>query len=315
MLKAKEIYSQRLVQKGQCSECGGSELITDMISGEVVCFGCGRVLKETMLNQTPEWRAFTPKEKKVKTRVGPPTSYTYHDKGLSTTFQTSRDWYGKRLSAKTRQKMWRLRKWDNRAKLHLSVNRNLSQAMTELTRVADKLHLPKLVKDEAAMIYRKILYADLVRGRSIVSMMAASVYAACRFTETPRKIMEIVKASSQDRKDVTQCYRLILRELNLRMPIDEPMKYISKIASTVGLNLKVQNQAMTLLKKARKMKTVIGKSPVGLAAATLYIASVMNGERVTQKDLAEAAGITEVTVRNRYKGLSKTLSLNVEENG
>jgi transcription initiation factor TFIIB len=137
------------------------------------------------------------------------------------------------------------------------------------------------------------------------------VYAACRFTETPRKIKGIVKASSRDRKEVTRCYRLILRELDLRMPIDDPMRYVPKIASKAGLDLKVQNQAIKILQKAKKMKAVVGKSPVGIAAAALYIASVMNDEKFTQEELAKAAGVTEVTVRNRYKGLIKSLDLNV----
>jgi len=312
MLKAEETRRQSLIQEGRCPECGSSELITDKEIGEIVCFECGLVLKNIMLDQKPEWRAFTPDEKKAKTRVGPPTSYSYYDKGLSTTFQTYWDTFGKPLSPETRQKMTRLRRWDNRAKMHSSVNRNLSQAMTELDRLADKLHVPKSVKDEAAMIYRKALGEGLVRGRSINSIVAASLYAACRFTETSRNLKEILKASSRDRKEVTRCYRLILRELDLKMPIDDPVKCIPKIASKAGLDQKTQNKAIKILHEAKKVKAVTGKEPAGMAAAALYIAAFLNAEKITQTHLAEAAGVTEVTVRNRYKKLVKDLGLSLK---
>jgi transcription initiation factor TFIIB len=312
MLKTEDAYHQRLIQKGKCPECNESEFVTDSDSGELVCFNCGLVLKDVMLDQRAEWRAYTHDDVKAKARAGPPISYSYYDKGLSTTFQTSRDPYGKRLSSQTRLKMTRLRKWDNRAKVHSSINRNLSQAMTELERLADTLHLPKSVKDEAALIYRKALEAGLVRGRAIASIVAASIYAACRFTETPRKIKEIVEASSKSRKEITRCYRLVVRNLDLKMPNMNPEIYISKIASKVGLDQKTQLKAMEVLRNAKKVQAILGKGPAGIAAAALYIASHDNPKKITQKHLADAAGVTEVTVRNRYKRLVKDLQLKLK---
>jgi transcription initiation factor TFIIB len=183
--------------------------------------------------------------------------------------------------------------------------------MTELERLADKLHIPKSVKDEAALIYRKALDVGLVRGRSISAIVAASLYAACRFTETPRKLNEIVKASSKRRRDITRCYRQIVTKLDLKMPIDTPLKFIQKIALKVGLNQKTQNKAIQILRKARKEQVTSGKGPIGLAAAALYIAHRPQEGNITQCELANAAGITEVTVRNRYKGLIRSLDLNV----
>lgn len=312
MLKTDEIYHQSHIQKGRCPECNESKFVTDRDSGELVCFQCGLVLKDVMLDQNAEWRAYTQAEVRAKARAGPPISYSYYDKGLSTTFQTNREYNGKRLSPKTQLKMTRLRKWDYRTKVHASIDRNLSQAMTELEILADKLHIPKSVKDEAALTYRKALDAGLVRGRSIASIVAAAIYAACRFTETPRKITEIVKASSKNRKEITRCYRLIVKKLDLKMPIINPQIYISKIASKVGLDQKIEFKAMEIIRKAKKIKATSGKGPAGIAAAALYIASLDNTKKITQKHLADAAEVTEVTVRNRYKELIKDLELKLK---
>ncbi|MCZ2808592.1 MAG: transcription initiation factor IIB [Candidatus Bathyarchaeota archaeon] len=304
---------QRLLQLGRCPECGSEERVTDGDSGEVVCRNCGLVLRELMLNRNPEWRAFTPEERKTKVRVGSPTSLRKFDKGLSTTFQPYRDARGKTLPMKERLKMRRLRKWQIRSRMHSSAQRNLSQAMTVLTRLSDQLRIPQDVVENAALIYRKALDAGLVRGRSIKSIAAAAIYAACRLTRTPRSLNSVVEASTRDRKEISRCYRLLQRELNITMPIDEPVKYISKIASRVGLEQMTQNLAIDLLQKAKKVNAVVGKGPAGIAAAALYIASIMNGEKVTQKELAKAAGVTEVTVRNRYKGLDESLRLGLRK--
>jgi transcription initiation factor TFIIB len=280
-----------------------------METGEIACSRCGLVLQDEILDQKPEWRAFTPEETRSKARTGPPTSLRQFDKGLSTTFQPYKDSYGRALPMRERLKMMRLRKWNIRARVHSSAERNLSQAMNELTRLSDKLHIPASVEENAALIYRKALDEGLIRGRSIKSIAAAALYAACRLTRTPRSLKEIAEASTRRRKEISRCYRLLLRELDIKMPFDEPIKYVSKIASFVGLNQKTQSIAIQILQKAKKIKADIGKGPAGIAAAALYIASIMDGKKVTQKLLAKAADVTEVTVRNRYNGLDKSLGL------
>jgi transcription initiation factor TFIIB len=203
----------------------------------------------------------------------------------------------------------RLRKWNIRARIHSSIERNLSQAMNEITRLSDKLHIPSSVEENAAFIYRKALDEGLIRGRSIKSIAAASLYAACRLTRTPRNLKEIAEVSTRRRKEISRCYRMLQRELMIKMPFDEPITYVTKIASFAGLNQKTQNIAIQILQKAKKIKVDIGKGPAGIAAAALYIASKKDGKKVTQKLLAKAADVTEVTVRNRYKGLNKSLNL------
>jgi transcription initiation factor TFIIB len=297
--------------RGRCLECGSSELVTDEDSGEVVCSKCGLVVRDLLLDPKPEWRAFTPEETRSKARTGAPTSLTQFDKGLSTTFQPYRDAYGKALPMTERLKMMRLRKWNMRARVHSSAERNLSQAMNELTRLTDALHIPMSVEENAAFLYRKALDEGLIRGRSITSLAAAALYAACRLTQTPRNLKEIVEASTRSRKEISRCYRLLHRELAIRMPVDNAVKYVAKIASQAGLSQKTQNGAMDLLDEAKKQKADIGKSPAGMAAAALYIVSIRNGEKIAQRDLAKAAEVTEVTIRNRYKRLVKDLGLRV----
>jgi transcription initiation factor TFIIB len=297
----------------KCSECGGVNLVHDYDTGETVCGDCGLVLYEQMLDKGPEWRAFTQEEKASRSRVGVPTSYSVHDKGLSTAIsQVDRDAFGRKLPLATRLQMWRLRKWQIRSRVH-SIDRNLAQAMAELDRLSDKVYIPAPIKEKAAVIYRKALDKGLVRGRSIAAIAAAALYAACRGSGTPRTLREIAEASLVDKKDVARCYRLLLRELDVHMPIADPLTYVSKIAEKTGISGKTQGVAIAILREARRKRAAAGKDPMGLAAAALYIACLQNNEKKTQKDIAEAAGVTEVTVRNRYKTLKKQLNIELPE--
>jgi transcription initiation factor TFIIB len=193
--------------------------------------------------------------------------------------------------------------------VHEPVDRNFRQAFSELDRLKDKLAVGDAVIEKAAYVYRKALEKGLVRGRSISALVAAALYAACRDTETPRTLKDIANASNIKKKDVARCYRLLIRELDLRMPVVDPVKCVARIASKSGLSEKTKRKALDILKKAEEGKISAGKDPMGLAAAALYVACVMNGESKTQKDVAEAAGVTEVTIRNRYKGLKIHLKL------
>jgi len=293
--------------------CGSKLLVTDSDSGEVVCSKCGLVIEDLMLEQKPEWRAFTPEETRAKARTGPLTSLKQFDKGLATTFQPYKDTYGRSLPMRERLKMMRLHKWNIRARVHSSAERNLSQAMNELTHLSDKLHIPVSVEENAALIYRRALDKGLIRGRSIPSIAAASMYAACRLTRTPRSLNAIVEASTRSLKDISKCYRLLQRELEMNMPVDDPAKYVSKIASKLGLSQKTQNTAIHLLQEAKKRNAIVGKGPISMAAATLYIAAAMNRETITQREVAEAAGVTEVTIRNRYHDLDRLFDLGLKK--
>ena len=306
----KEVPKTHQHSVDKCPECTSKNFVHDYDTGETVCGACGLVLYEQMLDKGPEWRAFTQQEKTSRSRVGVPTSYSVHDKGLSTTIsQIDRDAFGRKLPLTTRLLMWRLRKWQIRSRVHSSTDRNLAQAMSELDRLSGKVYIPPPIKEKAAVIYRKALDKTLVRGRSIAAITAAALYAACRGSGTPRTLREIAEASLVDKKDVARCYRLLLRELEFHMPIADPLTYVSKIAEKNGISGKTQGAAIAILREARRKRAVAGKDPMGLAAAALYIACLQNNEKKTQKDIAEAAGVTEVTVRNRYKALKKQLNL------
>jgi transcription initiation factor TFIIB len=298
----------RLAEK--CPECASTNLVHDYDSGETICGDCGLVLYEQMLDKGPEWRAFTLQEKASRSRVGMPTSYSIHDKGLSTTIsQIDRDAYGRKLPLSTRLQMWRLRKWQIRSRVHSSIDRNLAQAMSELERLSSKVNISSSIKEKAALTYRKALDKGLVRGRSINSIAAAALYASCRKSGSPKTLREIAEASLVNKKDVSRCYRLMLQELDFHMPITDPLTYVSKIAEKNGVSGRTQGIAMAILRDAKKKRLSAGKDPVGMAAAALYISCQQNSEKITQKDIAEAAGVTEVTVRNRYKVLKNQLNL------
>jgi transcription initiation factor TFIIB len=185
--------------------------------------------------------------------------------------------------------------------------------MSELERLSGKVNISRPIKEKAAVIYRKALDKGLVRGRSINSIAAAALYAACRGSGTPRTLREIAEDSLVDKKDVARCYRLLLRELDVHMPISDPLTYVSKIAEKNGISGKAQGAAIAILREARRKRAAAGKDPMGLAAAALYIACLQHNEKKTQKDIADAAGVTEVTVRNRYKALKKALNLELPD--
>lgn len=262
MITIKPHHKIRRSGEDHCPECGSKNLIHDEESGEIICGGCGLVIKESMVNEGPEWRAFTPGEKESRSRVGVPISFAVHDKGLTTVIgRIGKDAYGRSIPLNTKLQMLRLRKWQIRSRVHSSTDRNLAQAMAELDRLCDKLHISSNIKERAAVIYRKALDSGLVRGRSISAIAAASLYAACRITQTPRTLREITKQSTMDKKDIARCYRLILKDLNIQMPKPNAQLRVPKIAARVGVGEKTQQTAVDILRKAEKIRTTAEKTP------------------------------------------------------
>src|SRR3989338_2659868 len=272
--------------KERCPRCGRGKLVTDTESGELFCSKCGFVMSEKLQESGPEWRSFTQDEHGDRARAGAPTSLTMHDMGLATIIDpVNKDASGKPLTASMKSTIERLRTWDSRSQVHEPVDRNFRQAFSELDRLKDKLAVGDAVIEKAAYIYRKALEKGLVRGRSISALIASALYAACRDTETPRTLKDIGQASNIKRKDIARCYRLLLRELNLKMPVVDPVKCISRIASKAGLSEKTKRAATKILQTAEEQKISAGKDPMGLAAAALYVACVTNGENKTQEML------------------------------
>ena len=301
---------QTLNVGSKCARCGKNLMLTDNVTGERFCGGCGFVISERVDEAGPEWRSFSKDESDDRSRTGSPTSLAMHDMGLATIIgHANKDVTGKPLSASMKSTIERLRTWDSRSQVHEPADRNFRQAFSELDRLKDKLALSNAVIEKTAYIYRKALDKGLVRGRSIPGVLAAALYVACRESGTPRTLNDMSHQINVKRKDISRCYRLLLRELDLNMPVVNPIICTSRIASEAGLSEKVKRRALTILKDANEMEITAGKDPMGLAAAALYLSCVLNGENTTQKVIALAAGVTEVTIRNRYKGLRESLKI------
>jgi transcription initiation factor TFIIB len=286
-----------------CPECGG-KLVTDTEHGETVCGDCGLVVEEDEIDRGPEWRAFDASERDEKSRVGAPTTNMMHDKGLSTNIGwQDKDAYGRSLSSSQRQKMQRLRTWNERFRTRDSKERNLKQALGEIDRMASALGLPKNVRETASVIYRRALDEDLLPGRSIEGVATAALYAAARQANTPRSIDEMITVSRVGEMEMTRTYRYIVRELNLEIQPADPESYVPRFASDLDLSDETERRARELLDSARETGLISGKSPVGLAAAAVYAASLLTNEKVTQSEVSEVASISEVTIRNRYTEL------------
>jgi transcription initiation factor TFIIB len=286
-----------------CEECGG-RLVSDAEHGETVCKECGLVVEEDEIDPGPEWRAFDAREKDEKSRVGAPTTNMMHDKGLSTNIGwQNKDAYGNALSSRQREKMQRLRTWNERFRTRDSKERNLKQALGEIDRMASALGLPENVRETASVIYRRALEEDLLPGRSIEGVSTASLYAAARQAGTPRSLDEIETVSRVEKDEIARTYRYVVRELSLEIQPADPKSYVPRFTSDLELSEEVKRRARQLLDNAREEGVHSGKSPVGLAAAAVYAASLLTNEKVTQSDVSEVASISEVTIRNRYHEL------------
>jgi transcription initiation factor TFIIB len=290
-----------------CSLCSSQDqMVTDPDSGEIICSNCGQVISEKALETQAEWRAFTTDEVNDRSRTGMPTSLARHDKGLSTIIgRANKDASGQVLDAAMRTTMERLRTWDFRTQAHTSTDRNLRQAFSELDRLKDKLGLPDSVIEKTAYIYRKVQERGLVRGRTISSVLAAAAYIACREMGMSRTLDDIADLNNIKHKELARTFRLLVLELDIKVPMIDPMKCVVKVANKAKLSEKTKRQAMNIMHDIIKSGASAGKDPMGLAGSVIYMSSLNTGETITQMDIADAAGVTEVTIRNRYKDIKK----------
>ncbi len=296
----------------KCPECNSSHIVRDYSRGELICEDCGLVLDDQFIDQGKEWRAFDQQQREKRARTGAPMSYRLHDKGLSTTIGwRNKDSYGRSIPTKNRAQIYRLRKWQRRIRVSNATERNLVFAMSELERLASNMGLKRTIRETAAMIYRRAVQKNLIRGRSIEGVVAASVYAACRQCNVPRTLDEIADATRVGRKEIGRTYRFVARELKLFLPPPAPQDYISRFCSELKLSGTVKSRSIDLIKQAHEIELTSGRGPTGMAAAAIYIASILCGERRTQREVADIAGVTEVTIRNRYKEMTNKLGLEV----
>lgn len=294
----------------KCSECGSTNIFLNKEKGELICRDCGLVLEEKMVEFGQEWRDFDSEtgEEGGGRRTGAPLTPTQFDQGLGTEVGHKADLLA--LGSKDRNKFFRLRKWQYR--ISTAIERNLKLALAELKRVSSFLKLPKSVEEEAARIYTQAVQRGLVRGRSMESVVAGALYAACRLNEVPRTLDELSEASGTEKKEIGRTYRFVTRELGVSIMPSNPADYIARFASSLKLSAETQSHAVEILQNAHEEELTSGRGPTGIAAAALYVAALIHGEKRTQREVADVAGVTEVTIRNRYKELLDRLRLDRE---
>ena len=292
----------------RCPECGSLDLYHNKDKGEIICKDCGLVIEDKMVDFDQEWREFDSEAAARKRRTGAPMTYTQFDQGLGTDVGRKADLY--KFGGKTKNKFFRLRKWQQR--ISTAIERNLKLALSELKRVSSFLRLPSSVEEEASRIYTLAVQKGLVRGRSMESVVAGALYAACRRHDVPRTLDELGEASGIEKKEIGRTYRFITRELGIKILPSNPADYIARFASALKLSAETQSRSVEIIESAQAVELTSGRGPTGIAAAALYVAALINGEKRTQREVADVAGVTEVTIRNRYKELLEKLELEKE---
>ncbi len=286
-----------------CPECEGN-VYKDPETSEFICEGCGLVIQSDTIDRGPDWRNFS--EDDNKSRVGAPTTNLMHDKGLSTTISwQDKDASGTPISADKREQMNRLRTWNTRYTTTDSKDRNLKEALSEISRMSAALGLSKQIQETASVIYRQALDGDLLPGRSIEGVATASLYAATRQCSSPRSLDEFENVSRVEKMEYSRTYRYICRELGLEIEPNDPREYIPRFISNIDKRLnneqEIEQKARDLVKNAQQKEITSGRAPTSLAAAAIYASGILTEEKMTQTEISEASNVTEVTIRNRYQ--------------
>jgi transcription initiation factor TFIIB len=268
----------------KCPSCNSTDLIFDNERGELVCNACGLVIEENVTDTGPEWRAFDADQRASRARTGAPIKYTKPNRGLVTEIDLyNKDIRGVRIPSKRQAQLYRMRKWHKRASIASSSERNYLIALPELNRVASYLGLPDNIRESAALLYRKCVQNNLIRGRPIETVVQAVIYAACRAAGMPRTLDEIANISGLPKKEIGRAYRVISHELGLKIPLTDPISYVPRYINALKLSGEAQEKSIALLKEAMAKGLVSGRSPTGVSAAAVYIAGALAGERRTQK--------------------------------
>lgn len=300
-------------QEPKCPECGSKDIVMDFTKGTSICSSCGLVL-DMQIDMGPEWRAYDSSELAERSRTGSPITPLKAEMGLRTQIGNIRkDISGKTLPFSSQTKYRRLSRIDNRTRK--SEIRNLRFALKELKRIKSQLELPEDVAEMGAMIYRKALKKNLIRGRSIDGMISASLYLACRRKKLPQTLKDIASVSNISSKELGRCIRIILQKLDLKVFPSDYSALVHRLGINLRVTMKARRQAVTILNIARDQGATVGKNPMSLAAAALYISTIQTGERRTQQEIANIAKITPVTIRNRFKELVKILDAESKKTG
>ncbi|MGB5090202.1 MAG: transcription initiation factor IIB [Nitrososphaeraceae archaeon] len=290
----------------QCNQCQNYTLVLDVLTSEYVCSTCGCVSNEKIYNN--ELTNFEQGEYKDKSRIGMPESLTVSHKGLSTLIGLNdTDGRGKMLGPVQKETIQRLRTWNNRSQLNDSISRNLDKALKYLNNFGDKLYLSPPVMENAAYIYRKAAMRKLAKGRSTVSLVAASIYAACREISIPKTISDIAYVCNIPSKEIMSHYKLILKELSLKIPVIQGIDYVTLISNRLKLTEKTKREALRIFSLVQHSRISIGKNPRAFAGAIIYIASQDCNEFLRQVEVCQVADISTVSLRKRCKEIKTIL--------
>jgi len=291
-------------REARCPICGGTQFIKDPERGEITCLDCGWVLHDHLIDRGPEWRAFDSEQKIKRARTGSPLTPLKPNKGLSTTIDwRDKDISGRSLSPERKPQISRMRRLNKIINISESSEKNLYVAFTEIERISSQLGLPGTIANEAAILYRRAAKRRLIKGRSIESMAAACIYAACRRYKVPRSLDEISDTARADKREIGRSYRLLTKEILEKVPPSKAIDYVPRIASSLKLSAGVEQLAIRIINEASSLRLTSGRMPKGLAAAAVYLAAIITNQKRTQREVAMIAGVTEVTVRNRFKEL------------
>lgn len=285
----------------ECLECGSTTVVTSTDGTERHCDDCGLVLDEDHIDPGPEWRVFDQSQYRNRRRVGAPRSPRKHDFGLTTEIGWRNvDGNGNRLSASKRHRLDRLRTWQERIRTSQANERSLQFALSEIERMAATLEIPKSYREPAARLFRRALQVDLVRGRSIEAIASVCLYIATRHHGIPRSIREIAHVSHVDRKEISRAHLYLVRELDLELVPVDPADYVPRFCSILDVDDAVGRMAIRII-RATADDLLVGNSPTGFAAGAIYAASLFCDDKRPQREVADVAKVTEITVRKHYQ--------------
>ncbi len=274
----------------------------DDVRGELVCDSCGLVILEGALDEKPDWSAYSAEENVRLSHVGPRRNYLAGGAGLTTMIPMAlRDARGKAIPAHSRQKFYRMRRLQRNLGSWKPGERSLPLMTRTLYRITAQLDLPLPVRDEASLICRKAMDQGLLHGRSVQTIAAAAVYAACRIGRVPRTLDELARVAQVRRKTIAQTYNALLQEFPMPIPPAHAADYVERFCSELGLSNRAQVEALHILSAVEEANNCPSLSPPGTAAAAIYVASLRCGERKAQRRIAKVAGVSEVTLRNRFE--------------
>ncbi len=300
-------YGESRMLTEKCFDCGSNSMLYDDQRGEIICSDCGLVANSVIFSREPEWRAYNSEEEKAKVRVGLPTTVLNNREMRTVIGGKSRDSYGKQLNTATQAKFARLSQMDER--IQDRTTRNLKSALMELKRIKSHLDLSSDICETAVLLYKLALNQDLIKGRSVIGMMSAAIYLACRKKNAAVTLKDTAEIANISTKELGRCIRIFLQNIKVTSALPDPVKLVNRLGENLGLTMYTRKVAIDLLAEAKDRKLTIGKIPMSLAAAAIYIASIQTGERRTQQQIAIPARTTPVTIRNRFKELAKGLGL------